>query len=291
MQPRSDLSVGARQLRPSLGAPLPVVALALAAGVAWLVAIAAELSGMGALLHHHTLIEGGPLGAPPLWLAVFAALVSWQVMIVGMMVPASLPAIGVFERAVRSLPRPMLAMAGFVGAFLLAWTAIGLAAFFGDFGLHHVVDASPWLQEHESLVQVGTFALAGVYQLTPLKHRFLAACRHPFAVAAAPSADASQSSDSTALGSGGLVGLRAGWAHAVDCIGASGPLMLLMFAAGFANLAWMALLTGVMIYEALGGAGHRVAVAFGVVLIAASLIALALGGLPGFEPATGGVSG
>ena len=251
-----------------------MLALTLAAAAAWLVAIAAEVTGTGALLHHHALIEGGPLGAPPLWLAAVLAVASWQVMVAGMMVPASLPAIGVFERASRALARPSLALVGFIGAFALAWAGIGLAGFFGDYALHHIVDATPWLEEHPWVIQSGTFALAGVYQLTSFKHRFLAACRHPTTAAAADS--------------DGVVGVRAGWAHALDCVGASGPLMLLMFAAGFANLAWMAVLTGVMVYEARGRAGHRAALAFGVLLLAASVAALALGGLPGFEPAAAG---
>jgi predicted metal-binding membrane protein len=47
--------------------------------------------------------------------------------------------------------------------------------------------------------------------------------------------------------------------------------MLLMFAEGFANLWWMAALTGVMVYEAAGRHGQRAASAVGVVLLALSL--------------------
>lgn len=283
MQPRSDLSgvVVGPPATPTL--PTAVAALSVAAGVAWIIAIAAELSGAGALLHHHSLIEGGADGAPPLLVAAALALVSWQVMVAGMMVPASLPAIRVFEHASRSLARPTLALIGFIAAFALGWGIVGLVAFSGDFVLHQIVDATPWLEEHAWVVQAGTFALAGAYQLTPFKHRFLAACRHPMAVAAADPVGPTASIGSTTQ-SGDLVGVRAGWAHAIDCIGASGPLMLLMFAAGFANLAWMAVLTAVMVYEARGRAGHRAAVVVGVALLVLSLVAVALGGIPGFEP-------
>jgi predicted metal-binding membrane protein len=276
MQSRSDLT-GAVAPPATPAIPTAIAALSVAAGVAWLAAIAAELTGTGPLLHHHSLIEGGADGAPPLLVAAALALVSWQVMVAGMMVPASLPAIRVFEHASRSLARPTLAVAGFIAAFALGWGIVGLVAFSGDFVLHQIVDATPWLEEHAWVVQAGTFALAGAYQLTPFKHRFLAACRHPMAVGAADP-------DGPRTHSGGLVGVRAGWAHAIDCIGASGPLMLLMFAAGFANLAWMAALTSVMVYEARGRAGHRAAVVVGVALLVLSLVAVALGGIPGFEP-------
>ena len=51
------------------------------------------------------------------------------------------------------------------------------------------------------------------------------------------------------------MGLR----HALDCLGSSGALMLVMFAAGFANLWWMAILAVVMAYEATGRHGRTVA--------------------------------
>jgi predicted metal-binding membrane protein len=162
-------------------------------------------------------------------------------------------------------------VSAFLGAFAAVWAVFGLAAFFGDFVLHHVVDATPWLAAHPWLVQVGSFALAGAYQFTPLKHRWLAACRQPMT--------------NELVGADGTVGLRAGLAHALDCVGAAGPLMLLMFAAGFANLVWMALLTVVMVYEARGRDGHKAATAVGVVLLACAVTALALSGLPGWGSA------
>ena len=68
--------------------------------------------------------------------------------------------------------------------------------------------------------------------------------------------------------------MRAGGRHALDCVVSSAPLMLLMFAAGFANLAWMAALTAVMTYEAIGRHGHLVAAAFGSTLLALAVAQL-----------------
>jgi predicted metal-binding membrane protein len=49
--------------------------------------------------------------------------------------------------------------------------------------------------------------------------------------------------------------------------------MLLMFAAGVANLAWMAVLTLAMAYEARGRFGRQAALGFGIGLLWLGLIA------------------
>ena len=50
--------------------------------------------------------------------------------------------------------------------------------------------------------------------------------------------------------------------------------MLLMFAEGFANLWWMAALTGVMLYETTSSHGQRAASVVGAVLLGLSLATL-----------------
>jgi len=189
-------------------------------------------------------------------------------MIGAMMLPASLPAVravaqGASQRAV--------IVAAFLAAYAIAWTAFGLAAFLGDAGLHAFVHANPWLAERPQLIAGSVLALAGAYQVVPGKHQALAACRHPDERVTIGIVD----SDTA------RAGVRAGVRHAIDCVASSWALMLLMFAAGFANLAWMAILTLVMTYEALGRHGHRVAAVFGSALL--GLAAASLFGLvPGF---------
>ena len=150
-------------------------------------------------------------------------------MVAAMMLPASLPTIHAVEAAtgVRCLAGAARA-AAFLGSFALVWTAFGLVAFLGDVGLHHVVDATPWLAERPWLIEAGVLALAGGYQLVPLKRRSLAACRHPVAPCVSP--------DAVPRRRVGRLGLR----HGLACLGSSWALMLLMFAEGFASLGWMA---------------------------------------------------
>lgn len=234
-------AAGPSQLRPVLYA---------IAG-AWLLAVVAQVTGNAALLHHHALIEGGA----PLWLTTPIFLVAWQVMIAAMMLPASMPTIRAFSRGVASTARRSRDLAAFIGAFALLWTAFGLFAYMGDFVLHHVVDATPWLAARPWLIEGGVVALAGAYQLTPLKRMSLSVCRDPGSAVLAR----------MPLGAGPV---RHGIDHGLACLGSSAALMLLMFAEGYANLWWMVVLTAVMAYEVIGRHGQRVAMVVGLLLLA-----------------------
>ena len=142
---------------------------------AWVTLLVADATGAASALHHHALIEGGP----PLPIAVPLFLVGWVVMVAAMMLPASLPTIRMVEAASSWLTRPRRARAAFLASFALVWIAFGLVAFLGDVGLHRVVDATPALAARPWLIEAAILALAGAYQLVPLKRRSLAACRHP----------------------------------------------------------------------------------------------------------------
>ena len=65
--------------------PHPTLVWLIAA--AWAVAVAAQATGRGSLLHHDTL--AGAAVAP--WAALGLFLVAWQLMIAAMMLPSSLP--------------------------------------------------------------------------------------------------------------------------------------------------------------------------------------------------------
>lgn len=236
-------------MRSTAATPVRFPVVPIAIGGAWLIALLAQATGDAHLLHHHALIEGGP----PLWMAAPISLMAWQVMIAAMMLPASLPAIRQFGLGAAVAARPNRSLAAFLAPYAGLWTIFGLLAFMGDVVLHHVVDATPWLAAHPWLIEAGVLALAGTYQLTPLKRRNLEACRHPAGVAPAPQ--------------GRRGSFELGLDHGLACLGSSGALMLLMFAEGFANLWWMVALTAVMVYEATGRFGQRAAVAVGVGLL------------------------
>jgi len=215
----------------------------------------AEISGEGALLHHGALIENGP----PLPVAVALFAMGWIVMVAAMMLPASMPVIGVVSRSRHALQ--------FGFAFFGTWLVFGLLCFAGDMTVHRIVDSTPVLGQRPWLVEAGLAGFVGLYQFTGLKRSALRLCRRP---------------DMTAHGD--AMPLRAGVGHALDCIGASGALMLLAFGAGFANLAWMAVLTGVMTYETRGRGGETMVRAAGLALLLLATFALVNEGLPAWLP-------
>jgi len=228
--------------------------------IAWLAMAAAQVTGLGSVMHHGALIESGP----PLPIAAAVSTIGWLVMTVGMMLPASMRAIGSYASNFRFERSRLSPIAGFIAAYLSVWAVFGLLSFLGDSVVHRTVDGSPWLTQHAYLIAAAVLGTAGIYQFLPLKDRCLAACRSPLTASHRGSSP-----------------VAAGSAHAIDCILSSGPLMLLMFAAGIANLWWMAAITALMVYETVGRHGQTVARAAGVVLIMTALLAITTPGVAG----------
>ncbi len=117
------------------------------------------------------------------------------------------------------------------------------------------MDATPWLNEHQTLIAGGVILLAGVFQFSSLKEKCLQECRHPGVFLL------------RRYRRGAEAALRIGVAHGMFCLGCCWALMLLMFAAGVANLWWMALLTAVMVYEKVGRHGKVLSPIVGVALL------------------------
>src|SRR5687767_8535996 len=69
---------------------------------AWVVALIAQLSGQGHALGHDALAEGHL----PAWAALGVFVLAWQLMIVSMMLPSSLPLIRLFNQASATERRP-----------------------------------------------------------------------------------------------------------------------------------------------------------------------------------------
>jgi predicted metal-binding membrane protein len=227
--------------------------------VAWAVAVTAQATGRGRALHHDALAEGGL----PIWAALGLFLLAWQLMIAAMMLPSSLPMIRLFSRASMNQPRPLRAKAAFLGGYAALWTGFGAAAFLGDLGIHQLVDRWSWLAARPGLLGGGALLLAGGFQFSKLKDRCLTVCRHPGGYLL----------QHYRRGVGGAFRLGAG--HGLFCIGCCWALMLVGFAAGVANLWWMATLTAVMVFEKTAPAGRRGVRPIGLGLIVLGCLLLA----------------
>jgi predicted metal-binding membrane protein len=72
---------------------------------------------------------------------------------------------------------------------------------------------------------------------------------------------------------GARAAFRLGIAHGIFCLGCCWALMLVGFAAGVANLWWMAALTAVMVYEKTARHGRQAVIPVGVgMMLAGALI-------------------
>jgi predicted metal-binding membrane protein len=240
--------------------------LGAAIAAAWMFCAWAELSGTAVQLHHHALYESGR----PYWFSALVVVAAWQFMTAAMMLPSSLGFIRLYASTAGNAPDFPRALALFLGGYFAVWTAFALAAFAADMQLHRIVDAWPWLAGHAALIPAGTLALAALYQFTPLKDACLKACRHP----------AMYLMRFYRRGAGN--GLRLGFGHARYCLGCCWALMLVMFAAGVAHLAWMGVLAAIMFVEKTVPAGERIVVPVGIALGALAVVVLvAPGAVPG----------
>ena len=217
----------------------PAAAVALAAA-GWALAVAAEAIGRASGFHHDALIHS----TLPLWLALGASLLAWQVMFAAMMVPSAMPVVG---RVSRTHATPRRAAVVFLGAYALVWTAFGAAAFLGDAVLHRTADRVPWMAGNRWVVAGAVLALAGLFQFTGAKRACLARCR--------------------AFDPGERTGFRSGVAYGLACLGDCWALMLVMFAAGVGSVWWMAALTALMVVEKNGHDGERAATFAGIAML------------------------
>jgi predicted metal-binding membrane protein len=120
---------------------------------------------------------------------------------------------------------------------MLLWTAAGLlplAVFIWTRGAVAGMTASPL----GHLVLAGVLALAGVYQLSPLKGACLRACRSPLGFVMHHNFD-----------SGTVGGLLAGASHGAFCLGCCWALMAVLMVAGLMSLPWMAVLAVLILAE------------------------------------------
>lgn len=243
------------------------------AALAWLALYLWSVSRYADWLDHGGWLSLGLAQSLCLWTGeagaagVAIGIAAWMLMLAAMMLPTATPLLALVDRAAvragRRGPRPVLAA---VAGYLALWLGFGLAAHGLDAGLQAIVARTPWLLVHGWSVGAGVIALAGLYQLSPLKESCRSACHAPLREAAMLDAAAmtGRSLDAAAF--------RAGLAHGVACIGCCWALMLLMFVVGMSNLAWMLALAAVMAVEKNFAIGARLGAPLGVALLLASAV-------------------
>jgi predicted metal-binding membrane protein len=239
---------------------LPWMALLLLAVLAWVVTVR-QASGMG--------IAAGTMDTqlPPF-------LAMWVTMMTAMMFPSVAPTAILWARTInRGSAGGVRAwrITSFLSGYLIAWAAYGVVAFAVLTGAQRLVDLSP---QGARVFGSAVFAVAGVYQLTPLKDVCLRHCRSPLA-------------QLIHYGSFKGIGrdLRVGVHHGAYCVGCCWAFMLVLVAVGVINIAAMAGLAALIFLEKLWRRGPVLArLTGGVFLVLAVLALFQPGLLPGISP-------
>ena len=185
--------------------------------------------------------------------------VMWAVMMVGMMAPAALPVLLVFatSRARRATPSGPTTLPFALG-YLTVWIGFSACATVAQWALSQAALLSPEMAVPRPLSGV-LLAMAGLYQLSPAKHRCLDHCQSPIGFLMSHWRD----------GAGGAftMGLR----HGLYCLGCCWALMAVLFVVGVMNLVMVGLLAVFILAERIGGGGKHVARWGGVAMAGAGL--------------------
>jgi predicted metal-binding membrane protein len=205
-------------------------------------------------------MPGMSSSAPPetAWRTLGLAALMWWIMMIGMMLPSAAPMILLFgsvQRRQLAADNPTLRVALFSAGYLATWGAFSLIAagsqsLLMELGVLASMDVAVTRRVGAVLV-----ALAGVYQLTPLKNACLRSCRSP----------AEFLSNHWRRGNAGA--LRIGVAHGLYCVGCCWLLMSLLFVVGVMNLLWVAAIAVFVLLEKVVPYGEVAAKIGGIALL------------------------
>ena len=186
----------------------------------------------------------------------------WWTMMIGMMVPSAAPMILLFgnvQRRQLAAESPTLRVALFAGGYVAIWGAFSVLAAAAQIVLTRLTLLTPIELTVTSWLGVLLVALAGVYQLTPLKNACLRRCRSPAAFL------------SSHWRRGNAGAFRMGVEHGGYCVGCCWLLMGLLFVVGIMNLVWVAVIAAFVLIEKLVPQGETTAKINGIALLALAL--------------------
>ena len=213
--------------------------------------------GWAVILWQTAMMDNDDMGltmgmAAPLFIAV------WVAMMAAMMFPAAAPMILTFEQIQTTRQQRGQAFVApwlFSGAYLAVWIAAGVVAYFVARLAEEAAMESMWLMDNAARIGGLALILAGVYQLSPLKHVCLNTCRTPTTFIMTRWRD----------GAAGAV--RMGLEHGGYCLGCCWLLFVILFPLGVRNVAAMALITAFIFAEKALPIGHKVSLGGAVVLV------------------------
>ena len=157
--------------------------------------------------------------------------VMWGVMMAAMMAPAAVPFLRLFWRCClhfqMSFPSAAARTVAAAGGYLLLWLGFSALAALLHWAANHSAMAGETMALQSPELRAAVFALAGVYQFTPLKSACLRGCR-PLPMFMI------MHWKNTVSGA-----LQLGARNGAYCVGCCWALMLLLFAGGVMDLRWI----------------------------------------------------
>ncbi len=201
-----------------------------------------------------------PWSPAQLWLTFLM----WAVMMVAMMMPSTAPMVALYARVVEGRnASPRLRVWLFVGGYIAVWTGFSALAAVAQAAMQEAALLTGAMRVAPVMGGV-LLALAGAYQLSPLKRRCLRHCQSPMGFLMTNWRE-------SAAGA-----LAMGVRHGAYCVGCCWMLMALLFVVGVMNLAWVAALTAFVLLERVTRWGGEIATVSGFALIAGGLALAAL---------------
>ena len=193
------------------------------------------------------------------WPDILLLWAMWAVMMTAMMLPTAAPLLLLYANAARRQPEsgnPAPRIYALAAGYVLIWSLFSVGATVLQRLLSNTLILTPMMEPATPIAGAVVLAIAGLYQLTPLKRGCLRACRSPMGFMLQREW-------------GGVSGaFRLGVTHGTHCLGCCWALMLILFAGGVMNLAVIIALTVWVILEKFAPFGERTATVSGLGLLA-----------------------
>jgi predicted metal-binding membrane protein len=196
------------------------------------------------------------------WPRVVLLWAMWAVMMTAMMLPTAAPLILLYASAMRKnvdVEAPVRRVYALAAGYVFVWTLFSVAATALQRVLARSLVLTPMMEPATPIAGAAILAIAGAYQLTPLKRACLRACRSPLGFMMQRWRD------------GVAAAFRLGVEHGTHCLGCCWALMLILFAGGVMNLVVILALTAWVLVEKFAPFGERTSTASGVLLLAIAI--------------------
>ena len=220
----------------------------------------AGMPGMSGMAAMPGMSMASPWSATALWLTFLM----WAVMMVAMMLPSAAPMVATYALVAEGRGgSPRVRVWLFAAGYVAVWIAFSAVVTV----LQTAMDQAAMLTGAMRVAPLAggvILALAGAYQLSPLKRKCLRHCQSPLGFLMTHWRD------------GGVGAVVMGLDHGAFCVGCCWMLMALLFVAGVMNLLWVAVLTAFVLIERATPWGATLATVSGFALIAGGLALAAL---------------